>query len=224
MTAEIKETLKRTVVEAGRTMVRQGLTLGTWGNVSLRDLETGLVYITPSGIPYLEIQVEDIVVLNSAQEVVGGHRIPSVEHGMHIAVYNARQDANAVVHSHPLYSSVLGVNRMELPGMSEDFVQIVADKLICSEYALPGTPELARNVVAALGERNGVLLPNHGTLCVGEDMVRALLISHVVEKTAQIYIMAKSIGTPHLISQEHIEAMQYYARHIYGQRPAAEVE
>ena len=218
MTEPIKESLKKDVVGAGRTMVEQGLTIGTWGNVSLRDPETGLIYITPSGMPYMEIQVEDIVVMNDAEEVVGGMRTPSVEHGMHIAVYNAREDVNAVVHSHPLYSSVLGVNGMELPGMSEDFVQIVADKIICSEYALPGSRELASNVVKALGERNAVLLPNHGTLCAGEDMTRALLISHVVEKTAHIYILAKSIGTPHLISDEHIKAMQYYARNIYGQR------
>jgi L-fuculose-phosphate aldolase len=203
-------------------MVRERLTLGTWGNVSLRDPDSGYIYITPSGIPYLEIQVSDIVVMDIDERVIDGHRVPSIERGMHTAVYKAREDVNAVVHSHPLYSSVLGVNRMELPGMSEDFVQIVADKIICSEYALPGTPDLARNVVAALGERNAVLLPNHGTLCAGEDMARALLISQAVEKTAQIYIMAKSIGTPHLISQEHIEAMQWYARNIYGQRPDAQ--
>jgi L-fuculose-phosphate aldolase len=196
MMEQIKESLKKTIVETGRYMVEQSLTLGTWGNVSLRDPETGLIYITPSGIPYLEIRVEDIVVLNSAQEVVDGFRVPSVERGMHISVYNG----------------------MELPGMSEDFVQIVADKIICSEYALPGTPELARNVVKALGDRNAVLLPNHGTLCAGEDMKRAVLISQVVEKTAHIYIMALSIGTPRLIADEHIKAMQYYARHIYGQR------
>jgi L-fuculose-phosphate aldolase len=218
MTKQVREDLKKTIVETGRYMVEQKLTLGTWGNVSLRDPDTGLIYITPSGIPYLQIRVEDVVVLNSAQEVVDGIRIPSVERGMHIAVYNTREDVNAVVHTHPLYSSVLGCNGMELPGMSEDFVQIVADKIICSEYALPGTPELARNVVKALGERNAVLLPNHGTLCAGEDMTRALLISQVVEKTAQIYIMALSIGTPRLIKDEHIKAMQYYARHIYGQR------
>jgi L-fuculose-phosphate aldolase len=203
-------------------MVRERLTLGTWGNVSLRDPDSGYIYITPSGIPYLEIQVSDIVVMDIDERVIDGHRVPSIERGMHTAVYKAREDVNAVVQSHPLYSRVLGVNRMELPGMSEDFVQIVADKIICSEYALPGTPDLARNVVAALGERNAVLLPNHGTLCAGEDMARALLISQAVEKTAQIYIMAKSIGTPHLISQEHIEAMQWYARNIYGQRPDAQ--
>jgi L-fuculose-phosphate aldolase len=218
MTKKIKESLKKTVVDAGRVMVEQGLTLGTWGNVSVRDSETGLIYVSPSGIPYLEIQVEDIVVLDSAQKIVDGTRVPSIEGGMHIAVYNAREDLNAVVHSHPLYSSVLGCNGMELPGMSEDFVQIVGDKIICSEYALPGSPELARNVVEALGSYNAVLLPNHGTLCAGEDMKQALLISQLVEKTAHIYIMAKSIGTPRLIAEEHVKAMQFFARNLYGQR------
>ena len=107
---------------------------------------------------------------------------------------------------------------MELPGVSEDFVQIVGDKMVCSEYALPGTPELARNVVKGLGSRNGVLLPNHGTLVVGPDMPMALIICRIVEKTAHIYIMAKSIGTPNLISLEDTKIMQDYARNEYGQK------
>jgi len=215
---QVKQELKQTIVETGRLMIQQGLTVGTWGNVSLRDPETGLIYISPSGMDYGEIQAEDVVVLNNKIEVVAGHRVPSVERGMHVTVYNARPDVNAVVHTHPLYSTVLGVNRMELPGISEDFAQIVADRIICSQYALPGTMELAENVVAALGDRNAVLLPNHGTLCVGPNMKQALIVCHVVEKTAHIYIMAKSIGTPSLISDEDIKAMQYFARNVYGQR------
>jgi L-fuculose-phosphate aldolase len=137
---------------------------------------------------------------------------------MHVSIYNAREDVNAIIHDHPLHSSVLGVNRMELPGVSEDFVQIVGDKIICCEYALPGTPELARNAVTALGDRNAVILPNHGTLCVGEDLKYALKVCHVVEKAAHVYILARSIGTPHLLTEEQIKAMQYFARHLYGQR------
>jgi len=219
MTHVIKEELKRVVVEAGLALIRQGLTVGTWGNVSVRDRETGLVYIKPSGMDYEDIRVEDVVVLNDRLEVVDGTAKPSVEKAMHVAVYQARPDVNAVVHTHPLYSSVLGVNRMELPGISEDFVQIVGDRIICCEYALPGTEELARNAVKALGERNAVLLPNHGTLCVGENMKHALTVCQVVEKAAHIYILAKAIGTPQLISEEDIRAMQYFARHAYGQRP-----
>jgi len=83
---------------------------------------------------------------------------------------------------------------------------------------LPGSPELAENVVKAMGSRNAVLLPNHGTLCVSEDIGQALTICHVVEKTAHIYIMAQSIGTPHLLSAQDIKAMQDYKRTKYGQR------
>jgi L-fuculose-phosphate aldolase len=216
--SEIKSALKRAVVDAGLKMVQRGLTVGTWGNISVRDSETNLVYISPSGIDYEAVREEDIVVLDNELEVVDGTAKPSIEKVMHVAVYNAREDVDAVIHIHPVYSSVLGVNGMELPGISEDFVQIVGDKIICAEYALPGTPELARNAVKALGDRNAVLLPNHGTLCVGKDLKDAFKICHVVEKTAHIYILAKSIGTPRLISEEDIKSMQYFARHVYGQK------
>ncbi|MFL7838464.1 MAG: class II aldolase/adducin family protein [Candidatus Promineifilaceae bacterium] len=218
MSEKIKESLKQLLVETGIKMLQEGLTVGTWGNISVRDPETGLIYISPSGMNYCEIQAADIVVLDSEINVVDGFRIPSVERGMHVTVYNARPDVNAVIHTHPLYSTVLGVNGMELPGISEDFVQIVGDKIICSEYALPGTMELAHNAVKGLGDYNAVLLPNHGTLNVGPNMPMAMTICHVVEKTAHIYIMAKSIGTPNLISAEHIKIMQDFARNVYGQR------
>ncbi|MFN2117815.1 MAG: class II aldolase/adducin family protein, partial [Candidatus Promineifilaceae bacterium] len=125
MSEKIKESLKQLLVETGIKMLQEGLTVGTWGNISVRDPETGLIYISPSGMNYCEIQAADIVVLDSEINVVDGFRIPSVERGMHVTVYNARPDVNAVIHTHPLYSTVLGVNGMELPGISEDFVQIV---------------------------------------------------------------------------------------------------
>jgi L-fuculose-phosphate aldolase len=218
MTKKIKNDLKELIVDTGLTMLNEGLTVGTWGNFSVRDPETNLTYITPSGMNYREITTDDIVVLDSSVNVVDGFRVPSIETFLHISIYNARSDVNAVIHTHPLYSAVLGVNGLDLPGINEDFVQIVGDKIVCSEYSLPGSPELAENVVKGLGQRNGVLLPNHGTVVVGTDMPAALTICHVVEKSAHIYIMAKSIGTPRLISMEDILAMQEYKRNQYGQR------
>lgn len=208
MKDKIKNELKILVVNSGLTMLEEGLTVGTWGNVSVRDPETSLVYMTPSGMDYRQIQADDIVVMDSEMNIVDGFRPPSVEKALHAAIYNARSDVNAVIHTHPLYSSVLGVNGMDLPGISEDFVQIVGDRMVCSDYALPGTAELARNVVAGLGDRNAVLLPNHGSVVVGSGMPIALMVCHVVEKTAHVYIMAKSIGTPNLISAEDIQAMR----------------
>ena len=220
MSEKIKDELKELVVVGGVTMVKQRLTVGTWGNISIRDRETGLIYISPSGLEYEEIHKRDVVVLNEKLEVVDGTAVPSIEKAMHAAVYAARPDIGAVIHTHPIYSSVLGVNHMDLPGISEDFVQLVGEKIVCSEYALPGTPQLAENVIQALGkERNAVILPNHGTLCAGGDLREVLRVSYVVEKTAQVYIMAMSIGSPHLISDEDIREMRFFARNMYGQKP-----
>ncbi|MBT3321877.1 MAG: class II aldolase/adducin family protein [Anaerolineae bacterium] len=217
---KIKNNLKEIIVETGIKMLAEGLTVGTWGNFSVRDPETGLIYITPSGMAYNSLQTEDVVVLDKDANLADGKRIPSIEHPMHLALYAARADVNAVVHTHPIYSTVLGVNGMELPAISEDFAQIVGYKMSCSKYALPGTKELGQNVVKGLGKENGVLLPNHGTVVVGANMPAALTICHVVEKSAQTYILAKSIGTPNIIPDADIKAMQDYVQNEYGQKGA----
>jgi len=213
----VKESYRKMVVDAGNTMVSMGLTVGTWGNVSIRDPETGLIYIKPSGMPYDAITSDDIVVMNSDMEIVWGTRKPSIEFRFHISIMNARSDVHTVIHTHPIHSSAFAVTGQDIPGISEDFVQIVGDKVINCTYALPGTPELARNVVEGLGDRNAVMVPNHGTICVGADVPSALKICHVVEKSAQIYLLARLIGTPQVISEADMRAMQDFARNHYGQ-------
>ena len=183
---EIKISCLKLVVDGGNEMVSRGLTVGTWGNISIRDPETNLFYIKPSGMPYDQITLEDVVVMNSDKEIVWGHRKPSIEFDMHISIMNSREDVNCVIHTHPIYSSAFAVAVEELPGVSEDFVQIVGDKVLCCDYSLPGTPELAVKVVKGLGDRNAVLIPNHGTVCVGADVPSALKICHVVEKNAHV--------------------------------------
>jgi len=215
--SEIKKAYRQMIVDAGNTMVALNLTVGTWGNVSIRDQETGLIYIKPSGMPYDQITEDDVVVMNKDMEIVWGHRKPSIEYHFHISIMNARSDVNAIIHTHPVYSSAFGVTRQDIPGISEDFVQLVGDKIINAEYSLPGTPELAINVVKALADRNAVLVPNHGTICVGTDIPMALKVCHVVEKSAHTYILSKILGTPNIISTEDMRAMQDFARNHYGQ-------
>lgn len=215
--SRIKKTYRQMVVDAGNTMVAMNLTVGTWGNISVRDTETGLIYIKPSGMPYDQIREEDVVVMNKDMEIVWGRRKPSIEYHFHISIMNARSDVNAVIHTHPIYSSAFGVTGQDIPGISEDFVQLVGDKIINADYSLPGTPDLAINVVKGLGDRNAVLVPNHGTICVGTDIPMALKVCHVVEKSAHIYILSKLLGTPNIISTEDMRAMQDFARNHYGQ-------
>jgi len=209
---------KRLIVDTGRELYKQSLTIGTWGNISILDSETGLVYIKPSGMDYNEISLEDVIVINKQGKTIEGFRKPSIEMPMHLSVYNARKDVGAIVHYHPIYSSVLAVTGLSLPGICEDFVQIVGEKVLCAKYALPGSEELAENAVTSLGNRNAVFLLNHGTLCVGKDMKEAMKVCYVVEKTAYIYILSKSVGKCRIIHEEDIKIMQDFAKNSYGKQ------
>ena len=218
MKLKISEKFKKLIVDTGRELYKQNLTIGTWGNISVLDSETGLVYIKPSGMEYNEINLEDVIVVDKQGKTIEGFRKPSVEMPMHLSIYNARKDVGAIVHYHPIYSSVLAVTGFSLPGICEDFVQVVGEKVLCAKYALPGSEELAKNAVASLEERNAVFLLNHGTICVGRDMKEAMKVSYVVEKTAQIYILSKNVGKCKIISEEDIKVMQDFARNVYGKK------
>ena len=95
---------KAYLVESGKRMLHKGLTVETWGNISLRDPETGLIYLTPSAMPYDTLTEEDVVVMRPDGTVAEGHRKPTIEVGMHLGLLNARPDINAVIHTHPIYS------------------------------------------------------------------------------------------------------------------------
>jgi L-fuculose-phosphate aldolase len=219
MSSNVKPELKQLIVDTGVEMIRTGMTVGTWGNISVRDPETNLMYISPSGMDYMIIKPHHVVVMTLDIEIVEGEAEPSIERHMHAEVYKRRPDINAVVHTHPVFSSVFGVSKMELPAVSEDFAQIVGDKVIFAQpYELPGTEELAKVAVKALGDRFAVILPSHGALSVGEDMKKALKVSMVLEKNAQIYLYARLLGNPNLFSEGDIRTMQKFAREEYGKK------
>jgi L-fuculose-phosphate aldolase len=222
---KIKDELKDLIVETGRHMIETGMTVGTWGNISIRDPDTGYMYISPSGMDYTSIKREHVVVLDLETNLIDGDFEPSIEKNMHAAAYRAREDVNAVVHTHPIYSSVFGVVEMEVPAVSEDFAQIVGDKVaIALPYELPGTPELGAVAARALGTRNAVILPRHGALSVGPDMRWALKVARVLEKNAQIYLNAKLLGNPKLFTDQEIEMMQSFVKDHYGKKNAALVD
>lgn len=220
MAGTIKQELKQLIVDTGVEMIRTGMTVGTWGNISVRDPETDFMYISPSGMDYLTIRAEHVVVLDLDINLIDGYAEPSIEKHMHAEVYKARRDVNAVIHTHPVFSSVFGALKLELPAVSEDFAQIVGDKVIYPEqYELPGTAALGRSAAAALGkDRNAVILPNHGALSVGDSMKKALKVSMVLEKNAQIYLYARMLGTPQLFAPKDIAAMQDFAKNQYGKK------
>ena len=159
---------KKLIVDSGKRMAGSGLTVETWGNISVRDSETGLVYLTPSAMLYDTIVEDDVVVCTLDGKIVEGTRKPTIETEMHLSVYRNRAEVNAVIHTHPLYSMVYAAQGKDIPLIIDEAAQIMGDVCRCTEYALPGSQELADNCVKALGEKaNSCLIHSHGAVCVG---------------------------------------------------------
>ena len=93
---------KKLIVDSGLRMLNSGYTIETWGNISFRDKETNLVYLTPSGMDYSTITEDDVVVCDLQGNIVEGTRVPTIETGLHLAVYRARPEVNAILHTHPI--------------------------------------------------------------------------------------------------------------------------
>lgn len=211
---------RKLIVESGVRMINGGYTIGTWGNISIRNPETDEVYLSPSGMNYTTITEDDIIIVNLKGEILEGTRKPTIETALHVALYNARPELNAVVHTHPIYSTAFSCCGEDIPLILDEAAQILGDTCKTAEYALPGSTELAVNCVKALGKKaNSCLLKSHGAVCVGENIESAFAVCKVLEVTAEIYQMICAMGKKYEpISPENIEAMQYFVKNVYGQR------
>ena len=208
--------LRQAVVEAGRQMFERGLVAGTWGNISIRSDSGDQIAVTPSGRPYTELQPADIVLVSPDGHLLAGQR-PSSELPLHLAIYAARPDVFAVVHTHSIYATACAVARETIPPCLEEMVQAVGGGVKVAEYALPGTAELARNAVQALADRTAVLLANHGAVACGPNLSETLLIAELVEKAAQIHAIAAQFGGARRLGEEDIRLMRRFYVESYRQ-------
>ena len=176
--------LRAEVVAAAREMHRLGLVVGTAGNVSAREGE-GLV-ITPAALAYADMTEVDLVALPA-----GGSRDPSSEWRVHDAIYAARRDVGAIVHTHSVHATAWSCLAEPLDTQIKEFTQAVGGPVLTAADAPPGSDELAANAVAAVGELNGALLYRHGVLALGESPARALVVAQVIERHAQMAFLLR---------------------------------
>ncbi|AFM41244.1 ribulose-5-phosphate 4-epimerase-like epimerase or aldolase [Desulfosporosinus acidiphilus SJ4] len=209
---------RQNVVDIGKEILSTKLTVGTWGNISCRVPNHECFVITPTGMNYDILTHDDIVVMDYKGDRLAGSRLPSIELPLHLAIYHARPDVQAIIHTHSAYATAVAAARKEIPGAVEDLVQIVGGNVRVNEYAPPGSKQLGLNTVKALEGRNAVLLANHGMLGVGSNLDEALKVCQIVEKAAKITIFAQLLGGVVELSSEDIEGMRNFYLHSYGQR------
>jgi L-fuculose-phosphate aldolase len=215
------EELREEVVRVGQEALQRGVVHGTAGNMSVRDDATGLIAISPSGIPYLEMTAADVVIVNELGEVVDGRRKPSSETPLHTMLLRARPDVRAVVHTHSHFSTVVSCIRPFLPPILTEVCLVVGAQVPVTRYGLTGTPDFGESVLEVLTpESKAIILKNHGLVTFGDSFATALTISEVVEEAAKVYVhaLAASGGRePDLVPEELIPGMtQRFLAH-YGQ-------
>lgn len=152
-------------------MLRLGLVSGTAGNVSARD--GSRLLITPSALPYEQMTVDDLVTLDLDGTVLAGEREPSSEWRVHVAVYAARPEVGALVHTHSEHATAWSATGRAL-GETQT-----------TRYAASGGDEIAAAATAALGDRAAVLLGSHGVLAIGATPGAALEVCVAVEQAAR---------------------------------------
>jgi L-fuculose-phosphate aldolase len=213
---------RREVLDACRSVVAAGLVAGSSGNVS-RRIEgpdgAPLVAITPSRIPYRRLTVGDILVVDFEGDPVEGDGVPSSETLAHLAVYQARADVGAVIHTHSIYASALAVAGLEIPPLVDEQVVAVGGAVPVAEYAMSGSRELADKACAALGEGNAVLLRNHGMLGVGADLAEAASVCELVERLAHVYVLALGLGRATPLPDQAVEVEREIFRRSRGRMP-----
>jgi L-fuculose-phosphate aldolase len=205
------EELRKQVVDAGLKMHRKGLTHGTSGNISCRVPQKEKMLITPSSILYEEIQEKDIMLVNFAGEAEETGRNPSSETPFHLMIYKNRKDIGGIVHSHSVYALAAASSRKTIPVFLDEMFSEIGGHLEVAEYALPGSDDLASNIMKKLGDKNAVLLSNHGAVCCGKDLEEAFWIAETVEKICRIFVLSSALGGVHPLPEEGVE----YQRMMY---------
>jgi ribulose-5-phosphate 4-epimerase/fuculose-1-phosphate aldolase len=168
-------------------MHRRGLVAGTAGNVSAREGDR--VHITPSGLPYPDMSDPDVVTLALDGAVLAGDREPSSERRVHLAVYAARPDVGAIVHTHSGYATAWS-----------SLGEPLATAVRTSQPAPPGSDEIARAAVAALDDRAAALLARHGVLGVGSTPEEALAACEAVERQARVAWLRRGLDAHALMA------------------------
>ena len=225
------EKLKQEVLQANLDLVKHGLVIFTWGNVSAIDREKGLIVIKPSGVLYEEMKAEDMVVLDLEGKIVEGKLKPSSDTATHLALYQSFPNTGGIAHTHSTFATAWAQAGKDIPNIGTTHSDYFKDDIPCTRPMTPAEiiTEYERETGKVIVERfeglnpdytPGVLVSNHGTFTWGSDAHQAVHNSVVLEQVAKMAFIARLIN-PELTMNEELVKKHFYRKHgpgaYYGQ-------
>ena len=212
------EDLKKEVIEAGKKLKEYKLITLTGGNVSGRDKETGYIVMTPSGMEYDLLNLEDLTVTDLDGNLIEGIRKQSSDLKTHLQIYRAKEEINGIIHTHSSFASCFAVLNESIPVTSTTMANEIGGEVPVSKYAPVGSDDLGINIIEKIGEQKAVLLESHGVFTYGKNVAHALIAAVMLEDAAKVYYLAKSIGEPKALPEEEVKRASELFKNVYGQK------
>jgi L-fuculose-phosphate aldolase len=209
--------LRDAVIATARAMNDCGINVNKSGNVSVRcrrGARDGFL-LTPTGVPYARLEADDIAFVDTTGNAIG-RASPSSEWRFHAAIYAARGELHAIVHTHSPHATALACQGMSIPAFHYMVAVAGGADIRCSQYATFGSQALADHALAALHDRRACLLAHHGVIACGGSLDAALALAIEVENLARTYVIVRALGEPRLLDEAEMKRVIERFR-TYGQ-------
>lgn len=199
--------LRRQLARLARWMHRLGFAPGTSGNLSVRlpfgdRFSERRILATPTGCSKALLRPADMVIADLEGHLLSGTRNVTSEFGMHLAIYHARPDVNAVVHAHPPIATGFASCGLALDAPLCAEIIMTLGKVPLAEYATTGTDEVAASLQPFVRDHDAILLSNHGLVTYGKDLLDAFMKTEVCEHFAQVCLTTRQLGCPKPLEPE----------------------
>lgn len=210
------ETEKKEMIQTALEMLRYGLITLTGGNISVR-LPDGTFLVTPSGMLYDTMTIEDIVHIRADKTVIEGKRRPTSDLDALLYIYREKSEVNAVIHTHQPYATAVGLVEEKLPACTTGIIDTAGGDVPVTPFTISSNEGMGIQAVGCCGKSQAVILGNHGVIGFGKTLFEALETVVYLEEGAKTYLAARSVGTIKLLTEDEIrmESMDYGN---YGQK------
>lgn len=224
--------LKEKVYKANLDLVKHGLVIFTWGNVSAIDRDKGLIVIKPSGVSYDSMKAEDMVVLDIEGKILEGNLKPSSDTATHLVLYNAFPEIGGIVHTHSTYATAWAQAGKDIPSIGTTHADYFYEAIPCTRQMtkeeVEGDYEKETGNVIVERFKNinpifvpGVLVENHGPFAWGKNADEAVHNAVVMEQVAKMAYISFTIN-PQLTMNNHLIEKHFNRKHgpnaYYGQK------
>jgi L-ribulose-5-phosphate 4-epimerase len=216
------EKLRQEVYQLHLELPKNGLVIWTTGNISGRDLETGLVVIKPSGIMYDDLTPEDLIILDLNGKIVEGKLKPSSDTATHLYIYRHRSEVGGIVHTHSPFATAFAAIGKPIPPYLTAICDEFGESIPVGGFAPIGGEEIGREVIRSIGTSPDILMQNHGVFTIGKNPKAAVKAAVMVEDAARgmfyAYQLGKLMGTepipiaPEMVAQLHRRYMEEYGQ------------